>query len=248
MKLIKIAILGVMLGLGFFNASFAAEKTIGVFVALADNEHQGLVPVPKKLGNGLDPDNNLYWGSADGLKTIFDKSKYWTLLEKSENDSSHAVLRTRVYQSKQYPAKLIAKAYNGAYMQQAISDFEQALAHDEYDLVVFIGHNGLMDFNLNLPDQTTTSETNKNPAAMVLACQSKQYFKSRIESLGGKPTLLTTQFMYPGAFILRDAVNDWLKGKDSNTIRASAGRAYAHNQNISVRAATGIFANLAEVK
>ena len=46
-------------------------RTVHVFVALADNEHQGIVPVPAKLGNGEDPEHNLYWGSAYGVKTFF---------------------------------------------------------------------------------------------------------------------------------------------------------------------------------
>ncbi|WP_316785612.1 hypothetical protein [Pedobacter frigiditerrae] len=39
-----------------------STKTIHVFVALCDNKYQGIVPVPKAIGNGQDPDNNLYWG------------------------------------------------------------------------------------------------------------------------------------------------------------------------------------------
>jgi len=49
-------------------------RTIHVFVALADNEHQGIVPVPARLGNGLDPAHNLYWGAAAGVKTFFSRS------------------------------------------------------------------------------------------------------------------------------------------------------------------------------
>lgn len=35
-------------------------KTIHVLVALCDNKYQGIVPVPEKIGNGQDPDQNLY--------------------------------------------------------------------------------------------------------------------------------------------------------------------------------------------
>lgn len=47
-------------------SSLAADKTIGVFVALADNASQGIVPVPAAIGNGDDPERNLYWGTAGG--------------------------------------------------------------------------------------------------------------------------------------------------------------------------------------
>ncbi|GAB4337265.1 MAG: hypothetical protein Kow0099_10580 [Candidatus Abyssubacteria bacterium] len=46
-----------------------STRTIYVFVALCDNEHQGIFPVPPKLGNGDDPANNLYWGAMYGVKT-----------------------------------------------------------------------------------------------------------------------------------------------------------------------------------
>lgn len=39
-------------------------RVIHVLVALCDNENQGIVPVPAFLGNGEDPQKNLYWGAA----------------------------------------------------------------------------------------------------------------------------------------------------------------------------------------
>jgi len=35
-------------------------RVIHILVALCDNENQGIVPVPKAIGNGQDPGNNLY--------------------------------------------------------------------------------------------------------------------------------------------------------------------------------------------
>jgi hypothetical protein len=55
-------------------------RTVHVFVALADNQNQGIVPVPARLGNGLDPDNNLYWGAAAGVKTFFTRSPDWRVI------------------------------------------------------------------------------------------------------------------------------------------------------------------------
>ena len=39
-----------------------------VIVALADNEHQGIVPIPSTLGDGDRPQSNLYWGAMYGVK------------------------------------------------------------------------------------------------------------------------------------------------------------------------------------
>ena len=57
------------------------NKSIHVFVALCDNKYQGIVPVPAKIGNGQDPNNNLYWGCAFGIRTFFKNSKEWKLLK-----------------------------------------------------------------------------------------------------------------------------------------------------------------------
>src|SRR5215212_8846369 len=49
------------------------SRTIHVFVALCDNKYQGIVPVGKSIGNGQDPESNLYWGCDLGLRTYFKK-------------------------------------------------------------------------------------------------------------------------------------------------------------------------------
>lgn len=236
--------LGLSLILVFVNLlppCFAADKTIGVFVALADNEYQGIVPVPKALGQGDDPEHNLYWGSADGLATVFNRSPAWKLTAHTDL-AQGSVLRTRTYQHLKTAATLHAQAYQGSAIQQALQDFETAIANDTYDLVVFIGHNGLMDFHLSAP--STNTHSNKTPDSIVLACKSEKYFNQRIQTAGGRPILLTTQLMYPGAFILHASLEPWLKGEDLTKIRTSAGQAYAKNQGISTKAATGIFSKL----
>src|SRR3954470_7171942 len=56
-------------------------RTIHVLVALCDNKYQGIIPVPKSIGNGQDPASNLYWGCDLGLKTYFKKkTSDWTLV------------------------------------------------------------------------------------------------------------------------------------------------------------------------
>src|SRR5437879_1396857 len=62
------------------SAQDSRPRTIHVFVALADNQHQGIVPDPARLGNGDDPDHNLYWGSAYGVRTFFSRSVDWELI------------------------------------------------------------------------------------------------------------------------------------------------------------------------
>lgn len=219
-------------------------KTIGVFVALADNEHQGIVKVPDAIGKGDDPDKNLYWGTADGLKGFFGRSKDWKLTQATNTNTNSFILRTNVYKHTRHPVVLNAFAYKGEAISKCIKDFENAISSGTYDMVVYIGHNGLMDFTIPIPNKT--SDKVKAPDCVVLCCKSEQYFKQRIHSAGGRPVLLTTQFMYPGSFILHAIVDDWISGKSLSTIRSSAGAAYAKNQNITKRAGTGVFTEIKE--
>ena len=69
------------------NKPDTLQKVIHVYVALCDNKYQGIVPVPAKIGNGQDPDNNLYWGCAFGIRSYFKQSKNWKLLKKYPIDS-----------------------------------------------------------------------------------------------------------------------------------------------------------------
>lgn len=221
--------------------SRAETKQVQVFVALCDNKTQGIVPVGEKIGNGDDPDANLYWGCTDGLAVHFRKSGNWKLL-KSEADISDALLRRLTFKHASADIELVAHAYRGSGMKLCITDFEKAAAGGEYDLVAFIGHNGLMDFPLDPPGKVEGNDTD----VVVLCCLSESHFKKRLEALGCRPVLLTRQLMYPGSFILAATIESWRKGGGRAEMRAAAGRSYAKNQKISVKAATGVFADLGE--
>ena len=219
----------------------AAQRTIGVFVALADNKSQGIVPVPAAIGNGDDPENNLYWGNSEGLKGCFDQSRRWKLVAKTVTPRS-GILRTRTYRHARTGALLTAFAYRGSAIKQCLTDFETAVQSRSFDLVVYIGHNGLMDFNLPPPAKPLRPARRADCA--VLCCKSESYFKGRLAEDGGHPILLTTQLMYPGAFILAAAAETWLNGGSLAAVRESSGVAYAVNQKISRRGGIGVFAPL----
>jgi len=55
----------------------SSPRVVHVFVALADNQHQGIIPVPPALGTGRDPQHNLYWGAAYGVRTYLKASEDW---------------------------------------------------------------------------------------------------------------------------------------------------------------------------
>ncbi len=228
-----------LISLIFAAFAHAETKKVRVFVALCDNETQGIVKVGSKIGNGDDPEGNLYWGCSDGIAVHFKKSGNWKVV-KSESGVSKEILRRITFKHTAADIELVADAYRGSNMMLCLADFEKAAAGGEYDLVSYIGHNALMDFRMKPPAKVDGNRTD----VVVLCCLSESYFKKRLEALGCKPLLMTDQFMYPGSFILASAIESWRRGGGVTDIRSAAGRSYAKNQKISVKSATGVFANL----
>lgn len=216
----------------------SAPKQVRVFIALCDNKTQGIAPVGAKIGNGDDPDSNLYWGCSDGFGAFFRQSRKWKVA-KAEKDLSQAILRRMTLDHVDGKIHLIAEAYRGSEMKQCLKDFEAAAASNQFDLVAYIGHNPLMDFpDLEAPHKVEGNDTE----VMVLCCMSEAYFGNRLRALGCKPLLMTRQLMYPGSFLLHAGFEKWKSGGKQTEIRAAAAEAYAKNQKISVRAAMGVFA------
>jgi hypothetical protein len=222
-----------------FESTQAETKRIHVFVALADNEHQGISKVPPKIGNGDDAANNLYWGTTDGFKSVFGRSKAWKL-EKTEENPTSQILERRSYRHTSKDCVLVAEAWGGKNIHPCLEAFFANLRDRQSDLSAFIGHNGLMDGPLTVSPLDTATSTD----AIVLCCMSAGWFKQYLEALKARPVLTTEQFMYPGSFLLRDALDVWLRGGPRSDIRMAAARAYAANQKISVKAAEGVFTKL----
>ena len=223
-------------------------------VALCDNEHQGIVPVPKELGKGDDPAHNLYWGARFGVKTFLSKSQDWTLV-KTQKNPSEEVLERIILKHKTAHAYLVADAYRGEQIKKAVADFLGAAAGNNpatveleekeslglrggADLVVYVGHNGLMDFRV---EQPTPQKDAKPKDAIVLACKSKPYFQPRLSQLKCRSVLLTTGFMAPEAYTLEAAVAGWLAKEPADKIQERAALAYDKHQKCGLKAARCLF-------
>ncbi|MCP5560868.1 MAG: hypothetical protein H7A55_24260 [Verrucomicrobiaceae bacterium] len=217
-------------------------RSIRVFVALADNASQGIVPVPPKIGNGDDADENLYWGTSEGFRSVFRNSKAWQKVEAAKPEGG-PVLERIGFKHRDQDCKLLAEAWRGSEIKACTEAFFAELKSGEADLVVYVGHDGLMDFSLPI---IVGNERKKPAAAMVLCCKSRAFFGPHLEALGAAPVLMTEQLMYPGSFLVRDAAAAWLRGDSLADIRMAAARSYAANQGISVKAAAGVFSTLSE--
>ena len=217
----------------------AAPKKVAVFVALCDNATQGIIPVSPRIGDGNKPEANLYWGCTEGFSGCFHASKAWKL-QRREVPEDKRIFERLVYLHESGSIEITAEAWRGSEIKACLGAFEAALVSGKHDLCAYIGHNVLMDGEVAAPATKATQPCD----AIILCCLSESYFKKRLATMGARPVLLTTQLMYPGSFLLRDSLPLWAKGGSLAELRQAAGGAYARNQGLSKKAATGVFAVL----
>ena len=232
---------------------------VHIVVALCDNQHQGIVPVPASLGDGQAPRTNLYWGALYGVRTHLSRSGYRLLEHSSQAPDGvlERVVFSKTLQRSSRPIELVlvADAWDGRLIAASIEHFlEFAAGHAAEEvplasgssvhaggassLVAFVGHNGLMDFDL--PEVPSASESPMR-GAIVLACASKQYFLEPLRKGGSHPVLLTTGLMAPEAYTLEAALEALVEGADSAGIHESAAQAYNSYQKCGVHGARRLF-------
>ncbi len=235
-----------------------------VVVALCDNEHQGIVPVPAALGDGQDPRSNLYWGAMYGVKTFLARGAGWrpagALPAPAPPVLDRVVLRSTVQRSgRPVEAYVVAEAWDGRAMRGAIERF-LALASGRNPetlqlagpgaapplaacgaahLVAFVGHNGLMDFRLAAAPDPAPGAPPRSSA--VLACASKSHFLDPLRGGGSHPLLLTNGLMAPEAYSLDALVRAWFAGESAAGVRDAAAAAYARHQRCGREAARNLF-------
>jgi hypothetical protein len=229
-------------------------KSIHILVALCDNVYQRIPPVPARIGNGQDTENNLYWGWGYGLRTYFGKSADWQLISQERVDS--LILERLVFRHRQQKDYyLVADAYNGKYIATCISQFisaclgradEQIKIDNQVlgllasaDLRGYVGHNGLMDTVLQ--GDFSAKDSLKRPF-MVVACFSQQYFAQYLQDKA-QPLLLQTHLLGAEAYSIHAAIAAYLADQNPPNVAKSAAVAYAKYQKCSYKAVSELFTN-----
>lgn len=229
----------------------APPKTIHVMVALCDNKYQGIVPVPLKIGNGQNQNSNLYWGCGYGIRSYFKKSKEWIFLKLEKKDST--ILERIIFKHATKNMYLVADAYNGKYIRTCTEDFlkscsgklkdslllngQQVNLYGNASMLSYIGHDGLMDFQLS---EKFANTDGKKRDCIILACISKRYFAPHLKQTGANPMVWTTGLMCPEAYTLHDALSGYVNGETNEAVRTRAAKAYAQYQKCSEKAARNL--------
>lgn len=244
----------ILLCLFIFASSYseAQERQIRVFVALHNNKSPGAAKVDPKKGNGDEPAQNLYWGDSDGLSAYFKKSSKWKLI-KTETKPSEIILERLTFQHNTFKdVTLIAEAYRGSEMRQCLLDFFNTVHATEWqgsiersqaaapksvkvEMIAFIGNNEIGQHLLPyFPFRLKESRD-----AIFLTNFYNEFFSVRPRLMN--PVLTTQAQMYPGSFLLHDALEGWVRNESVAEIRERAARSYARNQKVPIEDGRAIF-------
>jgi hypothetical protein len=232
--------------------AYSQTRIIHVLVALCDNDHQGIVPVPRKIGNGQDPANNLYWGCGFGVKTFIKKQAEWKLV-KQINNPTNQIYERLVFKHKDSSIYLVADAYNGAMIKQTVTDFldyaagkgdiviaindVKINAGGNANLICYVGHDGLMDFSL---DKYPVPINKKKREVVLLACASKNYFYNPLKATGAIPLIWTTNLMCPEAYTLDAVIDSWIINDAPAKTREKAAQIYNQYQKCGIKGARNL--------
>lgn len=228
---------------------------VHLFVPLCDNNNQGIVPVNASLGNGKSLRTNLYWGAGYGVKSYFKKVKDWKLLTSQIRGDKvlERVVFKKIFQDNT-EVYLIADAYSGDQMELCLKDYIASLTgekdsilqindttsvpiYSKADLVIFNGHNGLMDVTLDIPK----SKSHFKNETVAIACYSHSYFKDYWLYAHSYPIVSTTHLLAPEAYTIEAIINSWALGKSGTEIRNAAAKAYSDKHTCSYKTGQKLF-------
>lgn len=234
-------------------------RVIHVLAVLCDAKNPNVKGVSAELGNGRDPATNLYWGAEGGVKARFGKSPQWQAVKVTSPPRRRSILDQALF--RRGNVFIVAEAYAADGMLEALQDFFRAAAGRADDrftvagdsgeavevlagqwssLVCFVGHNGLMDVQLDrLPKG---AEGPKPEGAVVLAPRSWRDFVPKLRQVGCRPYVTVAPEAAPEAAALEAAVRTWADGGNKEDMHAAAAEAYAQvHRDVSVGSAKRVF-------
>lgn len=195
--------------------------------------------------DGMDPNTNLYWGSGYGFRTYFKRYDNWELVHQEQNISD-TVLERLIFKktfSNNAEVYLIADAYIGYEMKTCLKNYFDALTEQNLDsitlngitiaangnanLIVFNGHNGLMD-NWVEPNYQKCSRLKETA---VIACYSGLYFTPYLVNCYTYPLMITKELIPAEAYILSSIIEAWALLKTENEIIDSVLEKYCSIHN-----------------
>jgi hypothetical protein len=218
--------------------------SIRVYVALCDNDSQGIVPVKnRRICDGDVPEENLYWATDGGIDSYLRRQHYRVeresrgdgdiLIEKvwSTRVPASGALRARGV-SGPIEVRVTALAYRGSSIAGAMRDYLHAVRRPQpVDHVIgYIGHNYLLDA-ADPASLVTTPNVYEPRGTFALSCFGEGHILPLITLRGVHVLLLNRNLTYPGAWTLGGIVEGLVAGANGRGIQRAATEHFARGKH-----------------
>ncbi|MBN2804432.1 MAG: hypothetical protein JXR91_15160 [Deltaproteobacteria bacterium] len=248
-----------------------------VYVALCDNDSQGIIPVKnRKICDGDFPENNMYWKGDGGIYGYL-KSHQWKRVKSTKN-SDGAVIIEDVWHKRLWPGKklkekgvtkpfsayVVAKAYRGSNIHDAMVDYLKAVNNDTSQVIKidedksisagggshlagYIGHDYFMDPYPDSREYKELVDVHKNgtgklaKGAFALACISNEFVRPAIERESVYIMALNNFLTYPSAWTVGGIIDGVAALGSGYEIYKSYTKAFAKGQNCGLKWAKNAF-------
>lgn len=240
---------------------------IRIYVALCDNDSQGIVPVKNRaICDGDDAARNIYWGTSGGLSGYLARKGWRRMPTDSDAVPSngavavHAHWRGRRWVGRRLRSlapgiprrvdvQIEALAYRGAAIRDAMADYiadvhsvhsDDAAPH----VIGYMGHNYLLDTDEPLIPPPASNPAEPAPVGVfALSCFGHQSIRPSITRAGAAILLLNRGLTYPGAWTVDGLVEGLSRGADARRLHRIAAKHFARGKGRPARSMMGLFAH-----
>jgi hypothetical protein len=243
-----------------------------VYVALCDNDSQGIVKVRNaRICRGDDPDRNLYWAMAGGLAATLRQAR-WRLVGETRFPTGAVAVKAiwrkslpvgPALRQRGVPARveayIVGLAYRGRHIREAMVDYLRAVNDDtgagettgdltlatagQSHIVGYIGH----DYFYDVDDPRPLLALGKGAsvlqkATFALSCTGHRLIRPAIRRANAHILLLNRSLGFPGAWTAEAMVAAIADGQTARAIHRSAAAAFARGQGVPLGTAHAAFA------
>jgi hypothetical protein len=228
-----------------------------------------------KLGDGDNPDTNLYWSTTPGFGRWFDrKGSGWKRLLKTTADTGDKdVLELRVYRRtvstssawrklgapKTVDVVLVIHGWRGSQIDRALAAYAADVSGQGTRTITLAdkttidagGAAQIVSFVghnrlMDLDTYTWPEPGKEAKGTIAIACHTSSYMKRDVTASTRVPLLMTNDFLFSNAAPLEAAVLAFARGGGYGAIRVDAATAYAGVQKKEVKRVMGAFTNPAD--
>jgi hypothetical protein len=227
-----------------------------------------------KLGDGENPETNLYWATTPGFGRWFvRRGSGWKRVLKTPETGDRDILETHVYRrSMRTPASwkrrgvpatfeldIVVHAWRGtaidralaAYAAEVSGDVQRTLTLADGTQLVAGGAAQLVAWVghnrlMDVPPYAWPRPSSTTKGTIAIACHTAAYMEAAVPAATRVPLLMTRDFLFSNAAPLEAAVLAFATGGGYAQIRRDAATAYAGVQKRPVTRIAGAFTNPAD--